>query len=40
MGTLLSFGKRNGLHSKIVAWTPERVNAAYRFARTVRSTTR
>src|SRR5262249_58021919 len=33
MGTLLSYGKRNGLRSKIVAWTPDQVNAAYRFAR-------
>jgi hypothetical protein len=33
MGTLLSYGKRNGLASKIVAWTPEQVRAAYRFAR-------
>ena len=32
-GTLLSFGKRNGLRSKIVDWTPDQVNAAYRFAR-------
>ena len=33
MGSILSYGKRNGLHSKIVAWTPEQVRAAYRFAR-------
>jgi hypothetical protein len=33
MGTLISFGKRNGLNSKIVAWTPDQVRAAYRFAR-------
>src|SRR5262249_18156451 len=33
MGTILSYGKRNGLHSKIVAWTPDQVRAAYRFAR-------
>jgi hypothetical protein len=39
-GTLLSYGKRNGLRSKIVDWTPDQVNAAYRFARAVRSTTR
>ena len=39
-GTLLSFGKRNGLRSKIVDWTPDQVNAAYRFARAARSTTR
>ena len=40
MGTVLSYGKRNGLKSKIVDWTPDQVNAAYRFARAVRSTTR
>jgi hypothetical protein len=39
-GTILSFGKRNGLRSKIVDWTPDQVNAAYRFARAARSTTR
>ena len=39
-GTLLSYGKRNGLRSKIVDWTPDQVNAAYRFARAARSTTR
>jgi hypothetical protein len=39
-GTLLSFGKRNGLRSKIVDWTSDQVNAAYRFARAARSTTR
>jgi hypothetical protein len=39
-GTLLSYGKKNGLKSKIVDWTPDQVNAAYRFARAVRSTTR
>jgi hypothetical protein len=36
-GTLLSFGKRNGLRSKIVDWTPEEVRAAYRHARGIRS---
>src|SRR5262249_35016146 len=39
MGTLLSYGKRNGLHSKIVAWTPEQVRAAYRHARGTRPST-
>ena len=39
MGTLLSYGKRNGLHSKIVAWTPEQVRAAYRHARGIRPST-
>src|SRR5262249_50442063 len=38
-GTLLSFGKRNGLRSKIVDWTPEQVNAAYRYARGIRPST-
>ena len=33
MGTVLSYGKRNGLHSKIVSWTAEQVRAAYRHAR-------
>src|SRR5262249_25614513 len=36
MGTLLSYGKRNGLRSKIVAWTPEQVRAAYHHARGTR----
>ena len=36
MGTLLSFGKRNGLASKIVAWTPEQVRAAYHHTRGTR----
>ena len=39
-GTLLSYGKKNGLKSKIVDWTPDQVNAAYRFARAARSTIR
>jgi hypothetical protein len=38
-GTLLSFGKRNGLKSKIVDWTPEQVRAAYRHARGTRPST-
>jgi hypothetical protein len=33
MGTILSYGKRNGLRSKVVDWAPDQVNAAYRFAR-------
>jgi len=33
LGTILSYGKRNRLKSKIVDWTPDQVNAAYRFAR-------
>jgi hypothetical protein len=41
MGTVLSYGKRNGLKSKVVDWTPDQVNAAYRYALArARSTTR
>jgi hypothetical protein len=32
-GLVMSYGKRNGLKSKIVDWTPDQVEAAYRFAR-------
>ena len=32
-GVLIGYGKKKGLHSKIVAWTPQEVAAAYRFAR-------
>ena len=32
-GLVMSYGKRNGLKSKIVDWTPDQVDAAYRFAR-------
>jgi hypothetical protein len=39
MGTALSFGKRNGLKSKVVDWTPEQVRAAYRHARGIRPST-
>ena len=39
MGTILSYGKRNGLRSKIVAWTPDEVRAAYRHARGTRPST-
>jgi hypothetical protein len=39
MGTLLSYGKRNGLRSKVVDWTPEQVRAAYRHARGTRPST-
>ena len=38
-GALLSYGKRNGLRSKIVDWTPEQVRAAYRHARGIRPST-
>ena len=33
-GILIGYGKKKGLHSKIVEWTPQQVAAAYRFART------
>jgi hypothetical protein len=33
-GMLIGYGKKKGLHSKIVEWTPQQVTAAYRFART------
>ena len=36
MGTILSYGKRNGLRSKVVDWTPDEVRAAYRHARGIR----
>ena len=36
-GTILSYGKRNGLRSKIVDWAPDQVSAAYRFARAQQS---
>ena len=29
----MGFGKKKGLHSKIVEWTPQQVAAAYKFAR-------
>ena len=32
-GMLIGYGKKKGLHSKIVEWTPQQVTAAYRFAR-------
>ena len=33
-GMLIGYGKKKGLHTKIVEWTPQQVAAAYRFART------
>ena len=40
-GVLIGFGKKKGLRSKIVEWTPQQVAAAYRFARgRLQSTTR
>jgi hypothetical protein len=32
-GLILSYGRKNGLPSKIVGWSPQQVAAAYRFAR-------
>ena len=32
-GPIIGWGKKKGLHSKIVEWTPQQVAAAYRFAR-------
>ena len=39
-GVLIGYGKKKGLHSKIVEWTPQQVAAAYRYARGRQSTTR
>jgi hypothetical protein len=40
-GMLIGYGKKKGLHTKIVEWTPQQVAAAYRFARgRLQSTTR
>ena len=40
-GLILSYGRKNGLPSKIVGWSPQQVAAAYRFARgRLASTTR
>jgi hypothetical protein len=39
-GTLISYGKKKGLHSKIVEWSPQQVAAAYRFARARSTSTR
>jgi hypothetical protein len=40
-GILIGYGKKKGLHAKIVEWTPQQVAAAYRFARgRLQSTTR
>ena len=32
-GPIIGYGKKKGLHSKIVEWTPQQVAEAYRFAR-------
>ena len=32
-GLIIGYGKKRGLRSKIVEWTPDQVSAAYRFAR-------
>ena len=39
-GPIIGWGKKKGLHSKIVEWTPQQVAAAYRFARGRQSMTR
>ena len=39
-GILIGYGKKRGLHSKIVEWSPQQVADAYRFARRKQSTTR
>ena len=39
-GILIGYGKKKGLHTKIVEWTPQQVTAAYRYARGRQSTTR
>ena len=39
-GILIGYGKKRGLHSKIVEWSPQEVADAYRFARRQQSTTR
>ena len=39
-GLILSYGRKNGLPSKIVGWSPQQVAAAYRFARARSTATR
>jgi hypothetical protein len=39
-GILIGYGKKRGLHSKIVEWSPQEVADAYRFARRQQSTSR
>jgi hypothetical protein len=40
-GPIIGWGKKKGLHAKIVEWTPQQVAAAHRFARgRLHSTTR
>jgi hypothetical protein len=39
-GVLIGYGKKKGLHSKIVEWTPQQVAVAYRFARARAASTR
>jgi hypothetical protein len=39
-GILIGYGKKRGLHSKIVEWSPQEVAEAYQFARRQQSTTR
>jgi len=39
-GMLIGYGKKRGLHSKIVEWSPQEVAEAYRFARRQQAATR
>lgn len=39
-GPIIGWGKKKGLHTKIVEWTPQQVDAAYRFARSRQAQTR
>jgi hypothetical protein len=39
-GPIIGWGKKKGLASKIVEWTPQQVAAAYRFARARSASTR
>ncbi len=39
-GLILSYGRKNGLPSKIVGWSPQQIAAAYRFARARSTATR
>jgi hypothetical protein len=39
-GALIGYGKKKGLRSKIVDWTPDQVADAYRFARARQSRSR
>jgi hypothetical protein len=39
-GPIIGWGKKKGLHTKVVEWSPQQVADAYRFARRQQSTTR